>query len=563
MTYARWGLCVVLLFAACAPPPPDKACKGLLAGDLVISEFMKDPEGADTGKEYVEIFNATGNAVDLAGLTVYVSRADGSSQKSHVMRSGTVPSKGYFVLGDAREQPFPPHVQYSYGDDLTLTNTDGLIGLKCGTSVIDELKYSDQGKPGRARTLDGKFVPDSVVNDQEASWCDAPNEFEPGAFGSPGRANDACAGQTQSGTCFDPLTSLSRPIAPPAPGDLVISEFMADPAAVADTDGEWLELYARADVDLNGVELASASGRTVLQSSGCMRVLAGSYSVFARSADAGANGGIDGVKGTITFSLTNSAGSLSVRLGDAGIDTVTYTSTDLGVATQLDVNKLDATANDDPASFCGATRTYGLGDKGSPGRVNETCQPPVTGDRCVDPVSQQPRAIVPPSAGDLLITEVMADPAAVSDAVGEYFEVLVKADVDLNGLVVSNDTGATPVGGQTCVRPGAGAYVLFAKNADPNVNGGLPAQKIAGGFSFALVQGGGTLTVRLGDGGVLDRMTYPAATAGASLQLSASALDGGSDGGIWCLTPTNRRITLPDGGMGDRGTPAQENEVCP
>ena len=42
------------------------------------------------------------------------------------------------------------------------------------------------------------------------------------------------------------------------PGTLVVSEFMANPAAVSDTAGEWLELFNNTinPIDVNGLSLA-------------------------------------------------------------------------------------------------------------------------------------------------------------------------------------------------------------------------------------------------------------------------------------------------------------------
>ena len=42
-----------------------------------------------------------------------------------------------------------------------------------------------------------------------------------------------------------------------SPGDLVVSELLANPAAVADSNGEWLELYnaSQSAIDINGLVL--------------------------------------------------------------------------------------------------------------------------------------------------------------------------------------------------------------------------------------------------------------------------------------------------------------------
>ena len=44
--------------------PDDEAGPSLLPGDLVITEVMANPDGVDDGKEWFEIHNASGAAID-------------------------------------------------------------------------------------------------------------------------------------------------------------------------------------------------------------------------------------------------------------------------------------------------------------------------------------------------------------------------------------------------------------------------------------------------------------------------------------------------------------------
>ncbi|MHB8874542.1 MAG: lamin tail domain-containing protein, partial [Myxococcaceae bacterium] len=184
---------VLATLVACAPPPPDP-CKSRKPGDLVLTEYLNDPPGIDTGKEYLELYNATAATIELKGLTVYTSKLDGTSLKTHVLRAGSVPSRGYFTLGDVRAgEVNPAYIGYSYEDGLgALANGEGVLGLKCASVVIDEVKYQTAPKAGRARTFDGLLQPNATLNDDEASWCEADAEFVPGLFGSPAMANEPC-----------------------------------------------------------------------------------------------------------------------------------------------------------------------------------------------------------------------------------------------------------------------------------------------------------------------------------------------------------------------------------
>ena len=59
-------------------------CSGLNAGDIIITEIMANPKGPDGYQEYVEIYNPTSNPIELNGVKVFISKDDGSNEKSKV-----------------------------------------------------------------------------------------------------------------------------------------------------------------------------------------------------------------------------------------------------------------------------------------------------------------------------------------------------------------------------------------------------------------------------------------------------------------------------------------------
>ena len=77
---------------------------------------------------------------------------------------------------------------------------------------------------------------------------------------------------------------------------------------------------------------------------------------------------------------------------------------------------------------------------------------------------------------NIVITEIMADPSKVADAVGEWFEIANAGTsaVDLNGWTVHVGSSIFVVnnGGPLLIQPGA--FLVFEANGDPAVNGGLP-----------------------------------------------------------------------------------------
>src|SRR5690606_24350216 len=135
------------------------------------------------------------------------------------------------------------------------------------------------------------------------------------------------------------------------------------------------------------------------------------------------------------------------------------------------------------------------------------------------------RELVPPQPGDLVITELMPDPSAVADGAGEWIEVLVTADVDLNGLELGDDPSSPdatlPIGGD-CLAASAGDRVVRAKNADETLNGGLPP--VLATFGFNLTNGGGTLFVGMG-GEAFDTVTWTGSTPGAAWTVDPAAED--------------------------------------
>src|SRR5262249_54090029 len=161
------------------------------------------------------------------------------------------------------------------------------LALSCGEREIDSAGYSDVAA-GHSRELTAAEPPDYTRNDDPASWCEADTaEFEPGNFGTPGAPSDCRPAIT--GQCDDGGTG--RPIAPPAPGQLVISEILANPANVAgttDATREWFEVANTGDTafDLNELQISrvGASG-TAVASASCLAVPAHGFAVLARSAD--------------------------------------------------------------------------------------------------------------------------------------------------------------------------------------------------------------------------------------------------------------------------------------
>jgi hypothetical protein len=155
---------------------------------------------------------------------------------------------------------------------------------------------------------------------------------------------------------------------------LVISEVMKNPEALADTQGEWIELYnaGRGAISLTGCTLGRDD-----QSFGFgdgITIAPGQYMTLANSSD-------PGFTPTATYrglTLPNS-GAVSLRLacGAQLLDAITLTQVAArnraGHSLSLGAAHLDPSANDVETSWCDGLSDY-AGDRGTPGQANPDCQ---------------------------------------------------------------------------------------------------------------------------------------------------------------------------------------------
>ncbi|PRQ09997.1 lamin tail domain-containing protein [Enhygromyxa salina] len=531
----------------------DGSCP--LAGALVISEVVANVPGADAGLEWFEIYNASGASIDLQGLTLVYSKTDGTGRKTHtITRSVEVPAGGYVVVGSVLDELAEglADIDYGYANVLgELGNAAGYLAVECD-DVIDEVYYAEASDEA-SRALDGFQTPDAIANNDLASWCDSKTALSPEFKATPRAPNDLCGGST---TCLEGGNTIE--VIPPKPGELVITEVHPNPAAAEEGDGEWFEIHSRAGTDfhLNNLQIAKTfdvENKDIIAAAECLVLAPGEYAVIAGSADSLLNGALppDTLVWESKVAMSNSNGARWIGVAGETLDAVTWGTTSDGVSQQLDPDFFDPLANDDLALWCKGTQPYGDGDLGTPGAPNDQCSIPPPDGQCYE--NGQLRDITPVDDGDLEITEFMANPQAVDDGDGEWFEVLVKGGGDLNGLQIGKaggvehtvDFGDAPAfGSDACITVNPGDYVVFAHSADAAVNGGLAQVDVV--FDMAINNSNSDLFIQF-EGGVGDQATWTSTTAGFSE--SKDML------GNWC-----------DGlgvyGDGDEGTPGAANPPC-
>lgn len=165
-----------------------------------------------------------------------------------------------------------------------------------------------------------------------------------------------------------------------------------------------------------------------------------------------------------------------------------------------------------------------------------------------------------PRQGEILITEIMVNPEAVSDANGEWFEIWNSTNHDLllNGLLLK-DAGTNQhvmTSAANLVLP-AKSYWLLARNGDALTNGGVSVNYIF--QNFTLSNTSDQLIITAADETLIDQVSYGSGwpiASGASMELQPDYLSfGGNDQPEHWLPA---RIAF---GSGDKGSPGKANPV--
>jgi hypothetical protein len=170
------------------------------------------------------------------------------------------------ITTDMEQEQFQGHLVGS-DDELMLIDAEG--------RVKDEVGYDASWAiaPGQVLALDPSWMT-STSNDSRDHWCVASTP-------SPGEANPSCS-----------LPEVGNG-ANPALGPVIFTEFLADPAGVADADGEWFELTNISDLalDLTGFRVID-TGRNDFALPAGTTMEPGESLVFGRQADSAVNGGV-------------------------------------------------------------------------------------------------------------------------------------------------------------------------------------------------------------------------------------------------------------------------------
>lgn len=175
------------------------------------------------------------------------------------------------------------------------------------------------------------------------------------------------------------------------PGDLIITEFMANPASVSNNNGEYIEFFNTTNnpIDMNGLVLEDdGSDSTLIYIGSPLIIQPHGFLVIGNNQDSLTNGGYQCSYEYSGFSLSNSADEIVLET-QAGTEVcrLNYLNGDpfgAGVSAELSDIALNVNGITHQADYVAATTTYGLGDYGSPGIPDNTqntgCLPGLFGD---------------------------------------------------------------------------------------------------------------------------------------------------------------------------------------
>ncbi len=169
------------------------------------------------------------------------------------------------------------------------------------------------------------------------------------------------------------------------------------------------------------------------------------------------------------------------------------------------------------------------------------------------------------SPGDLVITEYMNDSDAVSDVVGEWFEIYntTGSSIDLDGWTIRDDGSDSYTFSGTLLVP-ANSYFVLGRGPNDASNGGVNLDFSYGDGVFTLGNGDDEIVLVSPTAVEIDRVNYgggngfPDEGPGISLilnpTLTISSADN-NDGSNWCFSSSSY-------GDGDLGTPGAANDTC-
>lgn len=157
-------------------------------GDLVITELMPNPNDfSDTDGEWVEVYNADGAAVNMAGLHIFTAATARCTFTGTLAANAITLAAG---IATPASNGLPNLV--TCADPIILTNTGQTVavGPPSPGPVIDTTTYA-ASTPGASLSLDpGSWT--AAGNDSALNFCPGTFPYFSTDLGTPGALNPAC-----------------------------------------------------------------------------------------------------------------------------------------------------------------------------------------------------------------------------------------------------------------------------------------------------------------------------------------------------------------------------------
>ena len=230
---------------------PPETCGGPESG-IKVNEFNADPDGSDAGNEWVELYHAGTEVIDLTAWSLQTATSGWST--AHTFESGTFSPGEFLVVGGEFVAEADVVMTGSLGN--ASSNSDGVRLLDCLGFASDTVVY---GGPND----------DELMDDSGAIATSlAPSPPSPGSLQRLEDGYDTDQSALDFGLQTEPTPGSSNPalepvICVPSNGDIVLNEFVPDPeGADGDAMAEFVELYNRGSEDLSvagwGVDVAAS-----------------------------------------------------------------------------------------------------------------------------------------------------------------------------------------------------------------------------------------------------------------------------------------------------------------
>ncbi len=321
-----------------------------------IEESVTINNNIISGYKYNDLDGLASTTDDLLGLGDWTINLFLSSNTSTPLLSTTTDSLGYFEFSSLTADDYLLTENLVSGwTQLLAPSAINLVGTSTVSSDNNFVNY-----------YSGEVVVyqcENGIDDDDDSLVDT---LDPGCY-SDGNVNNS--------ESYDPSDN-NETDQPVLAGDIVINEIMQNPAIVSDTRGEWFELYNPTNnyINLKGCSIADSLVNLHTISSDLI-IPSQDYVVLGRNSNSALNGGYTPDYVFNNFTLGNDNDEIILSCNDVEIDRVEYDNgatfpDPTGSSMILASPTLD---NNNGYNWCASTSLFGLGDKGTPGTLNDLC----------------------------------------------------------------------------------------------------------------------------------------------------------------------------------------------